>query len=105
MKYQIVLTERAARDLEEAYRWYAERAPQAAVRWYNGFLDSLEGLASNPERCGIAAESRTFGAEIRQLLYGRRRTYRALFVIRHQNVVVLHIRHTARQDASSEELF
>ena len=104
MTYQVVLTDRAARDLEEAYGWCAERAPQTAIGWYNGFLDALDRLASNPERCPIAAESRKLSVEIRQLLYGRRRSYRALFIVRDQTVVVLHIRHTARREASQEDI-
>ncbi len=31
MTYQVILTDRAARDLDEAYQWCAERAPEAAV--------------------------------------------------------------------------
>jgi plasmid stabilization system protein ParE len=33
MTYRAVITDRAARDLDEAYRWIAERAPEAAARW------------------------------------------------------------------------
>jgi len=104
MILKIVLTDRAARALDEAYLWYAERAPEAATRWYNGFLDALDKLTTNPERCTIAPESRKIGTEIRQILYGRQRSYRALFIIREQTVIVLHIRHTARREASPEEL-
>jgi plasmid stabilization system protein ParE len=104
MTYQVVLTDRAARDLDEAYRWYAEQAAEAAVGWYNGFLDALNSLAANPERCPVAAETRKLSVEIRQLLYGRRRRYRALFLLREQAVVILHIRHTARREASSKDL-
>lgn len=104
MSKQVVLTDRAARDMEEAYLWIAKQAPQTAARWYNGFLDALQTLSSYPERCSLAAESRRSHEEIRQFLYGKRRSYRALFTIRDQAVVVLHIRHTARRDASPEEL-
>ena len=104
MTYQVMLTQRAARDLEEAYRWIAERAPETAARWYNGFVDALATLSSHPERCALAPESRVFPTEVRQLLHGRRLTYRALFTICQQTVVVLHIRHTARRDASAEDL-
>ena len=105
MTYPVVLTDRAAKDLDEAYRWCAEQAPETALRWYNGFIEALEGLSGNPERCPIAAETRKLALEIRQLLYGRRRSYRALFVVREQTVVVLHIRHAARQEMSFDELF
>jgi plasmid stabilization system protein ParE len=86
------------------YQWYAEQAPETAVAWYNGFLDALNSLADNPKRCSLAAEARKLSLEIRQLLYGRRRSYRALFLVREQSVVVLHIRHTARREASREDL-
>ncbi len=92
------------RDLDEAYRWNAQRAPETAARWYHGFLDSLHSLATDPERCPLAAESRKLSIEVRQLLYGRRRSYRALFLVRAETVVVLHIRHTARREASPEEI-
>jgi plasmid stabilization system protein ParE len=104
MTYRVVLTDRAARDLDEAYQWYAERAPEAAVRWYNGFPDALDGLADYPERCPRAAESRKLPVEVRQFLYGRQRIYRALFLIRERTVVVLHIRHTARREANPDEI-
>jgi plasmid stabilization system protein ParE len=104
MTHQVVLTARAARDLDEAYRWCAERAPEAAVGWYNGFLDALKSLAGNPERCPVAAESRKLSIDVRQLLYGRRRSYRVLFLVRDQTVVVLHIRHAARREAQPEDL-
>ena len=47
----------------------------------------------------------SYPVEIRQLLYGRRRSYRALFLVREQTVIVLHVRHTARREASREDLF
>jgi plasmid stabilization system protein ParE len=104
MIHNVVITDRAARDLNEAYLWYAAHAPDAAARWYNGFLDALDKLTTNPERCPIAPESKKLHAEIRQLLYGQQRSYRALFLIRKQTVIVLHIRHTARREASTDEL-
>jgi plasmid stabilization system protein ParE len=105
MKYQVVVTDRAVRDIDEAYSWYSERAPQAAVRWYNGLLETLESLSTYPERCSIAAESRKVIEEIRQMLYGKQRNHRVLYVIRDRTVVVLHIRHAARRTANTEELF
>ncbi len=104
MTYRVLLTDRAANDLEEAYRWYAERSAENAVRWYNGFVDALDALADNPERCPLAPENPKFSIAIRQLLYGRRRSWRALFTIREDAVVVLHIRHTAREEVTPHDL-
>lgn len=61
MTHQVVLGDRAAKDLEDAYCWYA-------ARWYNGVLDALQTLASHPERCPRAPESHEFPMEVRQLL-------------------------------------
>ena len=103
MIYKVVLTDRAARDLDEAYRWYADQAPETAICWYNGFLDALNSLANYPERCPLAPESRKLAIEIRQLVYGRQRSYRAMFLVREQTVTVLHIRHTARGEVEFED--
>ena len=105
MTYRIVLTERATHDLDEAYQWYAERIPGAASRWYNGLLNAIRNLSHDPLRCPVAAESKKLPMEIRQLVYGPQRSYRALFVVQKQTVIVLHIRHTARQDARIDEIF
>jgi plasmid stabilization system protein ParE len=78
MTYRILLTDRAARDIDEAHRWYAERAPKAAVAWYNGFLDALNSLATNPERCPLAGEPIE-----RFLSYGNRQSWCFTFAIPH----------------------
>ena len=98
MKYKLIIQPPALEDLDEAYDWIRQRAPEAAARWFNGFVDALETLRSFPERCGVAPENEYFEQEIRQLLYGRRGgVYRALFTIVGDEVHVLHIRHAARK--------
>ncbi len=105
MTHRILVADRAATDLEEAFHWLRERSPESAVLWYNGFIDTLKSLEKNPERCALAPESHKMKIEIRQILYGRGRSYRALFCVRGKDVVVLHIRHTARREAEAEDLF
>ena len=104
MTYNVILTDRAQRDLDQAYQWFAEHAPQAAIGWYNGFIRALNSLAHDPTHCPVASESRRLSIEVRQLVYGRQGSYRAIFRLRHQEVIVLHIRHTARQEAAPEEI-
>jgi plasmid stabilization system protein ParE len=58
MPFKIAITDRAASDLDEAYLWYVGHAPESAARWYNGFLNALNKLATNPERCPIAPEGK-----------------------------------------------
>jgi plasmid stabilization system protein ParE len=106
MKYKLIIQPPALADLEDAYRWIAERSPERAVAWFNGFIEALNSLKTLPERCEVAAESKYFSAKVRQLLYGKQGgVYRALYTIRGHEVHVLHIRHAARDFMSEDEFF
>jgi toxin ParE1/3/4 len=106
MKYKLIIQPSALADLDEAYRWIADRSPASAARWFNGFVEALFSLETMPERCAAATESQFVGLLVRQLLYGRRGSvYRALYTIRGREVHVLHIRHAARDWMSTEEFF
>ena len=104
MSFRVEVSDRAARELREAAEWIAKDNPQAAERWFHGFVEAIESLAENPRGCGYAQEHRNFSFELRQLLYGRRKTYRAVFTIDAESVVVLTIRHTARRNLRRDEL-
>ena len=106
MKYEVILTERAANQLGEACAWYIENAPHVANDWYNGLLEALNLLETNPERFSLARENDAFPIEIRQLLYGsgRKKTHRAVFSVHEDRVVIRSIRHFARRDLQSDEL-
>lgn len=91
-------------ELEEAYQWISERAPEAAVGWYNGALDACLTLETFPERSPLATESKTFEREIRQLIYGKgHHAYRILFDVSGRTVRILHIRHGARERLRPEK--
>lgn len=80
--------------------------PQAAEKWLNGFVAALFTLVTDPRSHGLAHENDHFSCELRQLLYGRRRNYRALYTIRddRSEVVILTIRHAAQDDVSEAEI-
>lgn len=104
-EYRLIIQPPAFEDLDAAYQWIHERAPEAAARWFNGFVDALNSLMKSPERCGLAPENDAVEPEIRQLLYGRRSgIHRAIFTITGGDVRVLHIRHAAREPLSAEDL-
>jgi plasmid stabilization system protein ParE len=105
MNYAVILQPRAIRDLEEAYLWSARRAPDAAARWLDRFHAALQTLSTNPQRCGIAPENDVVEQEIRQFLFGKYpNVWRALFVIRDNEVRVLHVRRALMQTAAPEDL-
>jgi plasmid stabilization system protein ParE len=98
MRYPVEITDPAWFELQEAYDWLAQRAPDAADRWKAGLLTAIQRLETSPQRCALAPEAVYFGREVRQLLYGKRNNkYRILFEIRDKSVIVLRIRHGARR--------
>jgi plasmid stabilization system protein ParE len=104
MKYQVDVTDQADAEVEEAYLWILERSPEGAACWWNGLETAILSLEEMPTRCPLAPETKEFAEKIRELLYGKREhRYRILFTIREQTVVVLHIRHGAREYLKGEE--
>ena len=97
MDYKVAVTEVAAAEIDSAYEWIRERAPDAAERWYNGLMAALSSLEHHPRRCARVLLADREGPEIRQLVYGRRRgQYRVLFAIHENAIEILHVRHGAR---------
>jgi plasmid stabilization system protein ParE len=80
MKYQVRLSARAERDVDQVLRWFhGQRATVAGGRWYANLMAKIETLEKQPERCRLADESTDLEIELRELLFGRRRgTYRIL---------------------------
>jgi len=96
-KFHVIIQPPAAAEMDEACLWIAEHNPDAAVKWFLGLQEAIQGLATFPERCPLAPESDAFKEEIRQLIYGRRTgRYRIFFTIRGDSVRILHVRHGAR---------
>lgn len=106
MNYHVRLTNRAARDLEEARDYISQSAPAAARRWYLGFLHALLVLEKLPARWPLAPENAEFPFELRQFLYRTksRRTNRALFTIVGDEVRVLAIRRPGQPFITADEI-
>lgn len=86
-------------------RWYRERNPDFADRWFRGLMNAIATLQEKPQRCALAIEHEIFPEVVRQLLYGKSKsTYRILFTIREQTVYVLYIRHSAQAVMTLEDL-
>lgn len=104
MTYDVRVSARAERELEQAYLWYRANVAERADEWYNGFLDALTSLEHSADSHPLIPEPHSFRSDVRHLLYGRQRNWRAIFVIRGGTVVVLHIRHASRQPLRLDEL-
>ena len=103
MTCHVLIQPQAEAEIETAYLWKRDHAPQAATRWFAGIVEAINSLDQFPARCPLAPENEHFPQEIRQLLYGPRHdVYRILFTIQNDAVHVLHIRHSAQQYLSED---
>jgi plasmid stabilization system protein ParE len=97
MKYQVEILPQALGDIEAAYRWMADTiGTLSAEAWYNELMAGVRSLESFPNRCPLAPESQEFQQQLRQLLIGKAKRYRLMFVVVQDFVYVLYVRHTSR---------
>ncbi len=107
MTYLVVITQRAERDIQDAARWWAtERSLEQADRWLVRVDEQLRSLSRTPMRCSFAPENGRLPFELRELHcgIGRRPTHRAVFTIADELVLVLAVRHRARDRLKPEDL-
>ncbi len=98
--YRVELSDSAKADLREATRWISnEASPTAAAKWLTRTHKTISTLKRQPLRCPLADENDKFPEEIRVLIHGKRYLrYRIVFTIRDDTVVVLYVRHGARDE-------
>lgn len=106
MRYTIVLTARAIRDLDVARSFLRQLAPETAEKWYVGFLESLAKLESQPELWPHAPENAQFSYELRHFFYRTksRRANRALFTIVGNEVRILAVRRPGQPLITKKDL-
>lgn len=107
MEYDVDLTDRAVRDLEQLFLEKNAFESVGAARWFNGLERAVYSLQELPRRGVAAPEARRFGRPLLQLLYGKKpHIYRIICRIDEvdRTVVVLTIRHEAMEPVSMEEI-
>lgn len=105
MAFQVIFRPRAEADIAAAVTWMARNSPRNAARWRSGLFRIVEKLESDPNLYPAAEESLDLGLELRELLYGRRRSvYRILFTIDEQTVNILRVRHAAQDRLSAGDI-
>ncbi len=101
MRYTVEITRTADQNIHDAYDWIASDSLAAADRWLVKLVEAIDTLRAFPFRCPIAPETTNHPFEIRELFFGR---YRVLFTVERNSVFVLHVRHSARQPVTPEEM-
>ena len=105
MTFQVEITPIAEAAIEQAYRWYRERNPEFADRWFRSLMNAIATLQENPYRCILAVEHEIFAEDVRQLLHGKAKNiYRMLFTVRGTAVYLLYIRHSAQAPLTKDDL-
>lgn len=100
MKFRIRTSPAAEQEALAAFDYIAAHAPLAAANWYDAFWRAIESLERFPRRCRLAPEAETINTEVRQFVVG---SYRVLFIVSGDSVVVVHVRHAARRPLRRSE--
>jgi plasmid stabilization system protein ParE len=101
---RVLVTRRAAAQLNRTADWIAERAPETAERWFAKFVSEIQSLSRSCSSRPLARENCRMPFELREMLFGNRRQWRVLFTIRGDDVLVMAIRHASQQDATLDDL-
>ena len=105
MPYTVRLTLQALAEVDTAFHWLNDRSPEAAARWYDRLMQTIQSLEKNPERYAFAPEAEWYQGGLRQLLYGKRRgVFRILYEIRGDVVYIVRVRHGAQSLLEPGEL-
>lgn len=94
MTFAVRILRAAERDCTEILEYIAARSKMGAEAWAGAFDNALSYLEENADTCPLAAENEHVEFEVREVLFKTRRglIYRALFTLRDDTAVILHIR-------------
>ena len=104
-RYRLEYTLSAQREIEDAYLWIRESAPQAAEKWRDDLIAQIDLLGENPLRHPVAKESDKFPREIRMMLFRKRRSqFRIYYTVEKKRIVILTVRRSARKPLDEDDL-
>ena len=105
--FKIVITIVAEADIDEAFEWWREhRSREQADRWYRGIVPAIQSLSQSADRRPRAKEADRLGVDIREFYFGigLKPTHRVIFIIEHDAVKVLRVRHLSRGSLQLSDL-
>jgi plasmid stabilization system protein ParE len=101
MSRKIHLSQQARRDIEQAYLYIRQDAPERAARWRLRLQATIQSLKSFPERHAVVFDAAVAGREVRQMTFG---VYSVLYSVQADRIDILTIRHGARRPIEPGEL-
>ncbi len=107
MTFRVAVLPQAKEDIARNSLWWADNhSVDQAIIWAETVEQQLLELEHNPEAFSFANEHERFPYQLRQMLLGlgRRRSYRAVFTIKNEDVYVLTIRRAAQDVIGPDKL-
>lgn len=101
MRYKIRITSEAKLQLAAISDYIAVDSPASAQRWRMQIREHMRSLNVFPDRHEMAYRAHQVGRDIRHTFFG---VYRILYAIEGETVIVLSVRHGARQPLTLEEV-
>ena len=106
MTFTVVFTDEASFQVLQIEEWIAERSLRGAAAWQTALRLAIAKLAERGPAFSLAPESSEFTEPLLQLLFRTRRglTYRALFVVRNDVVIVVSVRGFGQDLVGADEI-
>ena len=107
MSFMVMITGQAEADIDRNAMWWAEHhSIEQAITWIQALREQIDSRSTMPERYSIAPENHLFNYEIRQCSVGlgSRPSFRAIYTIVDDRVLVLTIRRGAEDTLRADQL-
>jgi len=107
MSFQLAIADEAHADISRNASWWAaHHSYEQASRWKDAVYEQLETLYTFPERHPLAPENAEFPFDIREkpVGLGSRPSYRAVFTIQENVVLVLTVQRGAQDALRPEDI-
>ena len=101
MSDRVRITHEADSQITAIKDYIAQDSPDSARHWRFQLRERLRSLKSFPDRHEIAYSAGDVGFDVRHTFFG---TYRILYTIRDDSVVIISVRHGARRPLTSDEV-
>ena len=101
-RFNIIFSARAEHDMRNAAQWYVDQGnAHIGLAWARAMRTQIMTLAEFPLRWPVVGQQAA--RPVRQMLFRRKHgQYRIFYTIDDKTVIILHIRHAARDKAAYE---
>lgn len=94
IRFRVRFTAEAVRNQNDCVDWIMQRSVSGAYAWLDALSQTIQQLAANPFSFPKAPEDDFCSHELRNAFFGTRRgrTFRAVFYVDRDTVIVTHLR-------------